>query len=182
VGCPAKVDIGRNLVFSICTHDPDTGILTDADAPPEYRLYAGETGTPVLTGTMDKLDDAHTTGFYAEAIACTAGNGFVTGLSYTLYIEATVDGNTGGISYGFTVGEPNVIADAVLVRDFANVEADAPNHSLASAGLKATSRVTNDPDAGTIVTYRTDGTTPHMTQNILTDGDLEAIAEIGAAA
>jgi len=34
-------------------------------------------------------------------IACTASNGFENGRSYTIYIEATVDSDTGGISYGF---------------------------------------------------------------------------------
>jgi hypothetical protein len=52
---------------------------------------------------MAKLDDANTTGFYTELIACTAGNGFESGKPYTVYIEATVDSDTGGISYAFRV-------------------------------------------------------------------------------
>ena len=102
MGCPGDVILGNNLVFSVCTHDPDTGVLTDADAVPTYRVYEDETGTAILTGSMAKLDDANTTGFYTEQIACTAANGFEDGKSYTVYISATVDGDTGGISYGFT--------------------------------------------------------------------------------
>jgi len=98
MGCPASVEIGDNLVFSITTHDPDTGVLTDADAVPAYRIYEDETATPILTGNMSKLDDAGTTGFYTEIIACTAGNGFENGKTYTVYIKATVDSDTGGIS------------------------------------------------------------------------------------
>jgi len=101
MGCPAAVYLGDNLVFSICTHDPDTGHLTDADTAPTYRIYEEETSTAILTGTMAKLDDANTTGFYTELIACTSANGFEAGKSYTVYIEATVDSDTGGISYGF---------------------------------------------------------------------------------
>jgi len=101
VGCQTEVDIGDNLTFSVCTHDPDTGVLTDADAPPQYRLYEDETAATLMTGNMAKLDDAGTTGFYTELIACTAANGFEDGKSYTIYIEATVDGDEGGISYGF---------------------------------------------------------------------------------
>lgn len=101
MGCPSEVYIGDNLVFSICTHDPDTGHLTDADAAPIYRIYEEETAAAILTGTMTKLDDANTTGFYTELIACTAANGFEAGKSYTVYIEATVDSDTGGICYGF---------------------------------------------------------------------------------
>ena len=101
MGCPTGVKIGDNLVFSITTHDPDTGAITDADSAPTYRVYEDETDTAILTGTMAKLDDANTVGFYTELIECTAGNGFENGKSYTIYIEATVDGDTGGISYGF---------------------------------------------------------------------------------
>ena len=39
MGCPASCQLGDNLVFSICTHDPDTGVLTDADSAPAYRIY-----------------------------------------------------------------------------------------------------------------------------------------------
>jgi hypothetical protein len=107
MGCPTEVEIGNNLVFSIATHDPDTGVLTDADAVPSYRIYEAETAVAILIGTMSKLDDANTTGFYTELIACTAANGFESGKSYTVYIEATVDGDTGGISYGFVATPAN---------------------------------------------------------------------------
>lgn len=103
MGCQSEVYIGNDLVFSICTHDPDTGELTDADGAPAYRVYEEETAVPILTGTMAILDNANTTGFYTELIACTAANGFEVGNSYTIYIEATVDSDTGGIAYGFTV-------------------------------------------------------------------------------
>ncbi len=101
MGCQGTVEIGDNLTFSVTTHDPDTGVLTDADAVPDYRVYEDETGVAILTGTMAILDDANTTGFYTEEIACTVANGFQDGKSYTVYIEATVDADTGGISYGF---------------------------------------------------------------------------------
>jgi hypothetical protein len=103
MGCQSEVTLGNNLTFSVCTHDPDTGVLTDADAAPAYRVYEDETGVAILTGTMAKLDNANTTGFYTEQIACTVANGFESGKSYTIYIEATVDSDTGGISYAFTV-------------------------------------------------------------------------------
>ena len=101
MGCPVDCIIEQDLVFSITTHDPDTGELTDADALPTYRIYEDENAPAILTGTMAKLDDANTTGFYTELVACTVANGFEDGKTYTVYIEATVDGDTGGISYGF---------------------------------------------------------------------------------
>jgi hypothetical protein len=103
MGCQSEVTLEDNLTFSVCTHDPDTGNLSDADAVPSYRLYEDETATPILTGNMAKLDDANTTGFYTELIACTAANGFESGKSYTVYIQATVDSDQGGITYGFKV-------------------------------------------------------------------------------
>lgn len=102
MGCPAFVLIGNNLKFTVTCHDPDTGVLTDADAVPAYRIYEDETAVPILTGDMAKLDDVNTTGFYSKVIACTAANGFENGKTYTIYIEATVGGDTGGISFDFT--------------------------------------------------------------------------------
>lgn len=106
MGCPSECFVGDNLVFGVCCHDPDTGILTDASSPPTYRIYEDETATPILTGSMAKLDDADTTGFYTELIACTALAGFEAGKTYTIYIEATVDGNLGGITFGFKARSP----------------------------------------------------------------------------
>jgi hypothetical protein len=101
MGCQSEVYIGDYLTFSIATHDPDTGVLTDADAAPTYRIYEDEAAVAILTGTMAVLDTVNTTGFYTERVACTAANGFEDRKSYTIYIEATVDGDTGGICYGF---------------------------------------------------------------------------------
>ena len=111
MGCPSMCQLGDNLVFSICTHDADTGVLTVAEAAPTYRIYEDETATAILTGTLTALDDAvNTTGFYTELIEVTTANGFEVGKNYTVYIEATVDGDTGGIAYTFKV---EGIADAV---------------------------------------------------------------------
>ena len=65
MGCPSSVVLGDNLVFSICCHDPDTGVLTDADAVPAYRIYEDETGTAILNDNMAKLDDA-SYGYYHD--------------------------------------------------------------------------------------------------------------------
>lgn len=176
MGCQSSAIIGSDLVFSVCTHDPDTGILTDAATEPTYRLYENETATAILTGTMSKLDDANTTGFYTELIACTAANGFESGKSYTIYIEATVSGNMGGISYGFTATTLEEIADAILSRDIDNVETTAALHSLTTAILKAVSRIVDD--AGVLKVYRTDGSTLHMSQTISVDATNEPIESL----
>lgn len=103
MGCQSEVVIGDYLTFAICTHDPDTGELANADFDPLYRLYEDEVVLPILNGTMAALDPVNTTGFYAERVHCSPANGFEGSKSYTIYVEATVDGDTGGVAYSFTV-------------------------------------------------------------------------------
>jgi hypothetical protein len=118
MGCPSECVIGDNLVFTITTHDPDTGVLTDASASPDYRVYEDETAAAIDTGKMDKLDADNTTGFYAHTLTCSSGNGYEDGKTYSIYIEATVDGDKGGISYGFkAITDP---ADRVADEEYDN--------------------------------------------------------------
>lgn len=83
------------VTFTCNTHSPTTGAATDADSDPAYRVYEDETGTPILTGVLSKLDDANTTGFYSEQITLSAANGFENGKSYNIYIAAAVGAVTG---------------------------------------------------------------------------------------
>jgi len=110
--------IDDTLVFSVTTSDAATGALTDADAVPDYRVYEDETGTAILTGSMAKLDDTNTTGFYSEQITLSAANGFEVGKSYNIYVTAAVDSVTGGTSGGFkviaTIPTAATVAAAVL--------------------------------------------------------------------
>ena len=113
MGCPSVVELGNNCAFSITTHDPD-GILTDADSLPSYRLYEDEIGTPIASGTMSKVDDANTTGFYAETVPVTPEIGYEVGKTYTVYIEATVNGDRGGAAYSFSVVDTEAALDALV--------------------------------------------------------------------
>jgi hypothetical protein len=171
MGCPSEVEIGASLVFSICTHDPDTGVLTDADAAPSYRVYEDETAVAILTGNMAKLDDANTTGFYTESIACTAANGFENGKTYTIYIGATVDSDTGGISYGFKAYDVR-LADSIRISGSSeaadNLEASAETIvvAAAAAGTLSTTQMT---------TNLTEATDDHYNGRIIiwTSGNLQ---------
>ena len=166
MGCPAEVVIEDNLVFSICTHDPDTGVLTDADDAPAYRVYEDETAGAILNGTMTTLDAGNTDGFYTELIACTAANGFENGKNYTVYITATVDGDTGGICYGFkaitgTVNE--VIEGAYTLQDAFKI-------MLAYMGGKTSGGGT------TTVTFRDTGDgTDRVVQTVDANGNRSAV-------
>lgn len=72
----------------------------------------------------------------------------------------------------------NEVATELLTLDIDTVEGTAAIHSLCSAILKLVSRF----KASTGVTYRTDGTTPHMTQTPTTDPAADPVTELGAGA
>jgi hypothetical protein len=101
MGCPSSVILNDTLVFSVCTHNPETAATADADGLPTYRVYSGVGETLLLSGDMAKADDANTTGYYAASIVCSAANGFVAGVSYSIFVSATVAGTPGSISFGF---------------------------------------------------------------------------------
>lgn len=95
--------IDDTLTFSVVTHDPLSSAAIDADSVPSYRVYEDETGTAILTGSMAKLDDTNTLGFYSEQITLSAANGFEAGKSYNVLVTAVVDGDSGQTSAGFKV-------------------------------------------------------------------------------
>ena len=103
------------LTFPCNTHAFASGAATDADAVPTYRVYEDETGTAIMNGSMAKLDDTNTTGFYSEQIQLTAANGFELGKTYTIYISATVSTVVGTLSHTFQVG-----AEVALHADWVN--------------------------------------------------------------
>lgn len=138
MGCQSDVNIGEYLTFSVCTHDPDTGVLTDADSAPSYRIYEDETATAILTGTMSILDDVNTTGFYTERVLCSVANGFEEGKSYTVYIQATVDGDTGGICYGFRAQKQFLHKNSSKTFDAATDSLEAIRDALRAASLEET--------------------------------------------
>lgn len=110
-------EIDDTLVFTCNTHDVATGAATDDDSVPSYRVYEDETGTAIISGSMAKLDDANTTGFYSEQITLSAANGFEVGKSYSIYISATVDSVTGTTSRTFQVEAAPATAAALATVD-----------------------------------------------------------------
>lgn len=112
MGCPTLVIIGKNIVFSFYTHDPDTGAVTAASSAPSYWIR-DEDDAAVLNGTMDS---GNRTGSYRKKIAVTTANGFAHAKTYTIYVEATVDGDKGGITYEFTAygGQGSALEDVAI--------------------------------------------------------------------
>ena len=91
------------LTFVANTQVFATGVATDADSVPTYRVYEDETTTPLLTGSMALLDSVNTAGFYSEAITLSAANGFEKGKSYSIYIAATVSTVAGATHRTFQI-------------------------------------------------------------------------------
>lgn len=98
---------GDTLYFYVVTTKFDTGVATDADAAPSYRIYHRENGTAITNGTMALLDSANTAGFYSEAVVLTA---YDPG-EYVVFVAATVNSVAGATCGAFSIG-----SDAILVR------------------------------------------------------------------
>jgi len=120
--------IDDTLTFTIQCKDAD-GNDSDADSVPSYRVYENETGTPILTGTMAKLDDSNTLGFYSEQITLSAANGLEVGKSYSIRINFVIDTVNRSALRAFSMIAPLTLADFFTV-DSSKVYADAIDGSL----------------------------------------------------
>jgi hypothetical protein len=80
-----------------------------------------------------------------------------------------------GAAMALTGAERLAVADTLLSRDMSYVEATVAIQSLCSMILKLTSRFNSQ----TGKTYRSDGTTPHMTQIPVIDVNAKPIVELG---
>lgn len=107
MGCPSECYLGESLVFSITTHDPDTGVATAASAI-TWAIYEGDTvgdseeidagtGIDTATGMTTVFGE---TGEYVKSVSITSPT-YTAGNNYTIFIRATVDSDTGGIAYTF---------------------------------------------------------------------------------
>lgn len=153
------------LVFAANTHDPNTGAGIDADSAPTYRIYEDEDGTAIATGTMAKLDDDNTVGFYSEQIQLTAVIGYEKGKTYHIHIAATVGGVAGSISHDFQM-EAEVDANTVsgTVATVTNVGTVTGNvngsvGSVSGAVGSVSSGVTLANDAVSAAALKTDAIT-----------------------
>jgi len=89
MSCPSQAILGQNFTFTLQSYNSN-GQPADCDSLPTYKIREEETGTAILSGTMSKLDDAETTGFYSEQIAITSTNGFELYKTYSIRYSATL--------------------------------------------------------------------------------------------
>lgn len=95
--------IDEYLSFPANTHNPLTAEATDADRNPIYDVLEDETHVPIKTGAMTPLPDSTSIGFYMERFQLIVGDGFELDKSYTIRMQATVDGVTGTSSHAFRI-------------------------------------------------------------------------------
>ena len=95
-------DLGDTVYFPIDTHDI-SGVESDADLLPTFRVYEEATQLPILTGSSSLFDDGSTIGCYQGNIVVSAGNGFDAGKQYRIRIRAVVGGNYANYSHTFKI-------------------------------------------------------------------------------
>ncbi len=124
MGCPTQGILGKTLVFTVQSRD-DTGAAVDLDANafPTYKVYEDETGGEMDSGTMAKLDDTDTDGFYSEELDISAANDYDAYKHYTIRIEATVDGIALVCVYTFMViGRAAITVSSGTGKTLANIK------------------------------------------------------------
>ena len=82
--------LGCILEFNFQAID-GTGVAIDPTGVPAFEIYkANAPMVPAVTGTLAKIDSK--TGFYGGEIELLTASGFITGLTYSIRISATIDG------------------------------------------------------------------------------------------
>lgn len=81
------------IYVPVQTSAATTGAAADAESVPTWRMYEDNTATPVTTGSFTTLNAQ--TGFYISAITLAAAIGYEKGKSYSLRVQATVNGIIG---------------------------------------------------------------------------------------
>jgi len=164
------------LTFAVTTKKV-SGVQFDADSLPTYRIYEDENVDPIVIGTMAKLDDDNTVGFYSEAVILDSSSsvGFEKGKSYNIRIQATVDGVTGSMPLSFQIEaevSANVLSAAAVDDIWDEVLTGGTHNVNNSAGkrLRDTS--------STVILDGLCPSAPSQSNQIILNGD--ASAEDGA--
>jgi hypothetical protein len=86
MSCPNIAVLEQDITFSAQFLNA-SGVPTDLDSLPTYKIYEEVTNTEIASGTMAKQDDANTEGYYIEKIETTTGLGYETLKTYTIRVE-----------------------------------------------------------------------------------------------
>jgi len=183
----AEMDTAHALLATVAKQDVIDGIVDDilVDTAVIGALGAGLTAVPWNADwdaeVESEVDDALATYDAPTKAEMDTAHALLATVAKQDVIDGIVDDiladtGTNGVvlnAAGIDADAATEIATAVFKLDMDAVEATSPLHSLTSAVLKAVSKV--EDDAGTLKTYRTDGTTLYMSQTITTDAALDPI-------
>ena len=125
-------DIDEFLTFAITTSQFSSGAGIDATDSPAYAIYEDETAAEVVSGTLAKLDDAGSIGFYTERVQLTDAN-FDAGKMYTIYITATVDAVAGTTSHAFKMRAAPIALTTDVTGAHSTTDTLITNRTLAAA-------------------------------------------------
>lgn len=167
--------IGDRVLFTVNTHN-NKGNVADAISVPFYNVYKEETQNAVFSGTMAKLDDAGTTGFYSEIIGLT-GSLTSPGI-YSIYVQANVSNVIGSTSYKFiltTGSSTDINSTNILSRIGTPIALDGGTPTIAGMLTKFAD------DAGGTVFDATSDSNHAMAVSISASAPVAAVAVTGTA-
>ena len=88
------IPIDEVVHFDICTHDPSTGGVSDADSTPTFSVFEEATDTAILAA-QNFTKRTSLTGDYRGTFTASLANGFEAGKWYSVIATAVVGGVTG---------------------------------------------------------------------------------------
>lgn len=86
------VALGQSPTIDFTTHNPVTGMVSDADVLPTCEVFEDTTDVALAAPTVVKRTGK--TGNYRVTFAATAANGFEVDKAYNVVVQATVGGVT----------------------------------------------------------------------------------------
>jgi len=82
-------NLGDIITFDFTTHNPSTGMVSDADALPTCEVFEDDNDTEILSPVVSKRTGK--TGNYRVSIETSTANGFEVGKSYNVIVATTVN-------------------------------------------------------------------------------------------
>lgn len=123
--------LGETIYRDIVTHNPLTGINSDADSTPTCEVFENNSDVAILTPTIVKREAK--TGNYRIQIDLTTANGFELLKSYNVVVTAIVGGVTAKLVIeSFTIDSParpigTVVAGTNSATTFCSSRTEATN-------------------------------------------------------
>ena len=162
MSCPDYGILEKNITFTIQGVD-QSGTPVDTDSLPTYKVYEEETDTEIVSGTMAKLDDSGTVGFYSEKLSTTSANGYEHLKTYTIRIVSAIAGTSVSVSYSFiclgqsdvTVATGDQLTTTARFKSYANITSSGDDTLIGLLIARATNAIQVFTNRGLVVTtYR----------------------------